>query len=312
MSAAAATLKEKLLHEVKRMLFVSFYFLVGFNLLALLLLLLSPYEGSKAAVFSSQCLLALVVAKVVLLADSLIARRIKRIGGFLPAIARKSAVYTVVILLALAIEAVVHQRLGPAASWGDAFRRALAESTGPRFMAKAIYLFVLFCFYSFLSELDPYFSPRSLTDIVLSRYSTARQSQAVVLRFGILQTELDATTRLELLDKLFAKMEHRVVSHGAQLELFGSARGVAIWENQDSFRREDAQDIYDYFAEELSLYCAAAGRKYEAKAVVVLGELLTYEAHGEHRREIVRDGSALDHANRQFEQLERAELFFCA
>lgn len=313
MSSAKPSLKEKLIEELKKMLFVAVYFLIGFNLIALLLLLLTPYEGSRAAVFSSQSLMALVVAKVVVVADGLVAKRIQRTGSFLHAIGRKSVLYTFIILVALAIEAIIHQRLGSAASWSEAVRGALAESTGPRFVARTIYLLVLFCFYSFLSELNPYFSPHTLSDVVLSRFSKAERSRAVVLRFGLLQngTELSTTTRLNLLDSLYAKIETRVMETGGQLELFGSVRGIAIWNSSENFRREDAQNIYDYFSTELAQLQSATGGPYQAKAVVAQGELFTYEAHGRQHREIVREGIALEQANQVFEELKSPELIFC-
>jgi len=311
--------KARVVGEMRKVFLATLFFLVGFTLLAVLLALLAPGERPSWAetgeMMLAATLLALVVGKVVVLAERPIDRMVRRGVSFLGAVAKRAGLFTLAVLLALAVEAVLHGMIAESLSLSEAFSHALHESTAARFCARALYLTVLFSLYSLIFELDAYFAPRRISDVVTSHYVKPRISEAVTMRLGLLESiaAADVEARLQLTQALYTALAQQAEAQQAEFDLFGGSRGVLLWEPADTFSVAKAEAAYESLVEQLraqeAWWTAQTQIPLRLKAVVTRGQLYTLEVGAGHRRQIVRSGPGLEQAEQRFRMLDEAKLW---
>jgi hypothetical protein len=301
-------IKQKLVHELRKMALAAAYFLAGLNLLALMLVLLAPDEMDAASTFTSATLIALVLAKAMVVADGLLSRFISRGGSFLLAVFQKSLAFTLAMLLCLALERYFHGMLAEDLPWAGAWHELVEQASGGLFLARFTYLMFLFSLYSFIFELGPYFSPRSLSDVVLSRYEKPTVTDAVVMRIGLVAplTGTDVATRVALSRAMYEQLHAAALEQGAVFELHGGSHAAVVWAQGADFSLSQAGVLFEDARARLAGPFGSSTKPpdhpFELRAAVARGELLTFEVGSPGQRQIVRDGAALDRANELFQR----------
>ena len=147
-----SSLSEKLKHEIRELVPVTVFFFVTFQLLALTQALMLEQYGIKVSSFLNATILALVIAKVVLIAD-----HFKLVNRF-PAkpliynVVWKTAIYFSASLVVRYVEHVIHF-WRQSASFAEANRRLFDEIVWPHFWAVQLWLLVLLLVYCSIREL---------------------------------------------------------------------------------------------------------------------------------------------------------------
>ncbi len=309
------SLKAKIIHEVRKTALVTIYFLIGFNLLALLLALMAPGFRDTRTLFASATVAALLVGKVMVVTEGLVSRRLSRGHSFLRTVLTKSVIFTVVILAAMAFEEVVHGVIADDLSWSAAWHHLREEASWARFTARSVYLIVLFGLYSFIFELDQFFGADGVADIVLSRYRQPVASDVWVMRMGLLEDvspDRDAE-RARMAQELYPAIERVVTEHGAELEWYSGKRGVAFVPDGPEAARQcvalfaAVQHVLDGHADVIR---QRLGVGPALKAGVARGVVHAVEVVGQETRRIVRDGGAVDVATELDQQNPQAALLF--
>lgn len=165
-------------HEFREVLPPTLFFFVGFNVILLTKRLvleeyLIAYTGFLVATTG-----ALIVGKVVLVADKLpLLRRFDHAPLVWP-ILFKAFCYTVLVLLARLLEALVHfltegGRLGGGRFLAD----LLGHFSWPHFIAVQVWVFVLFLIYVAAQELNALFGDGELARILFRRRSTEAKAE---------------------------------------------------------------------------------------------------------------------------------------
>ena len=163
-----------LLHEVRLVIPPTMFFFAGFNLILLIkrLLLadyLIAYTGFLIATTS-----ALIVGKVVLVADKLpFLARFDNEPLVYP-ILFKTCVYTVLVFIARLVEAFVHYMIEGHVIGGGAFiHHELGVFSWAHFIAVQLWIFVLFLIYVTASELNEVMGDGELHKILFNRRSSS-------------------------------------------------------------------------------------------------------------------------------------------
>jgi hypothetical protein len=147
-----SSLGEKVEHEIRELIPVTLFFFVAFQLLALTDALMLKQYGIQAAVFLGAALLALVVAKVVLLTDhfALVNRFPEK--PLIYNVIWKTVIYFFAALAFRYLEHLVHF-WRTSADFPEANRRLFEEIVWPHFWAVQLWLFVLLLIYCSFREL---------------------------------------------------------------------------------------------------------------------------------------------------------------
>jgi hypothetical protein len=209
-----------LLHEFRLVIPPTLFFFVGFNLILLtkrLLLAdyLIAYTGFLIATTS-----ALIVGKVVLVADKLpfLARFDDEPLAF--PILFKTVVYTVLVFLARLPEALVHFVVdGNVIGGGQFIRHELGEFSWRHFIAIQMWIFVLFLIYVTANELNDLFGNGELYRILFKRRSSAAKATR--------RARIRMLTRLTRLTELYTIDQLADRNNKAHVELVGLLRGLA-------------------------------------------------------------------------------------
>jgi len=293
------SLKTTIIHEVRKTALITVYFLIGFNLLALLLALMAPGFRDPGTLFAGATVAALLVGKVMVVTEGIMVRRLSRGHSFLRTVLTKSVVFTIVILAAMALEEVLHGVIADNLTWSAAWHHFREEASWARFAARSVYLVVLFGLYSFIFELDQFFGVDGVSDIVLSRYRQPVAADVWVMRMGLLESvrsDRDAE-RARIAQELYPAIERAVIEHGAELEWYSGKRGVAfVPDGPDAAQRcvelfAAVQHVLDGRA---ALIRERLGVGPALKAGVARGVVHAVEVVGQATRRIVRDGEAVD------------------
>jgi hypothetical protein len=163
-----------LLHEFRLVVPPTLFFFVGFNLILLTKRLfladyLIAYTGFLIATTS-----ALVVGKVVLVADKLPLLKSLDDQPLAYPILFKTIVYTVFVFIARLLEALVHFLIEGNMIGGGAFiRHELGQFTWPHFIAVQLWIFVLFLIYVTANELNGLLGDGELYRILFKHRSTS-------------------------------------------------------------------------------------------------------------------------------------------
>lgn len=183
---------EKIRHEIRKFVPVALFFLVSFQLLALTQSLMLREEGILASSYIAAAVGALIVAKVVLVADyfSFVNRFAHK-----PLIYNalwKTSVYFVASIFVRYVEHLIHfwQQSG---SFASANRSILMELNWWHLLAVQLWLLVLLCLYCLANELvralggrhvfEAYFVDRNrLRDDADDQYGVPRDLEAMQKR----------------------------------------------------------------------------------------------------------------------------------
>ncbi len=143
---------QKIKHEFLQVLPPTIFFLFAFNIVAITTILLLKERGVDVPPVLVATFLALVVGKVILIADHLPFINKFPDKPLIYNIAWKTFIYMVVVFVARYIEHFIpaFRELGGIA---EAHQHLVSEFAWRRFVAIQIWLFVLFVFYSVLVEL---------------------------------------------------------------------------------------------------------------------------------------------------------------
>jgi len=161
----------KLLEEFRHILPPTIYFFLGFNLVLLTKRLMLEQYLIQFTGFFLATTSALIVGKVVLVADMM--PFLKRFDHepLAKPILFKTLVYTVFVLVARLIEAMIHY-YAAGGHVGGFVAEQVADFTWARFIATQLWIFVLFLGYVTGSELNQLLGDGELRKIMFTRPST--------------------------------------------------------------------------------------------------------------------------------------------
>jgi hypothetical protein len=160
-----------LLREFRHLLPVALFFFIGFNLILFTKQLVLEQYLIQFSGFMVATVGALVVAKVVLVADMLPLLRRFDTAPLIQPILFKTVVYTLLVFVARLLEAFVEFMLGGGAA-SNFVHHIIAEFSWPRFISTQIWIFVLFLLYTTASELNHVFGDGELHKILFTRRSS--------------------------------------------------------------------------------------------------------------------------------------------
>ena len=147
-----STFGEKLKHELRELIPVTVFFLVAFQLLALTQALMLEQFGIRISAFVAATVMALVVAKVVVITDhfALVNRFPDR--PLIYNVAWKTAIYFIASLVVRYAEHLIHfwRQTG---TFAEANRRLLEEIVWPHFWGVQLWLLILLLVYCAFREL---------------------------------------------------------------------------------------------------------------------------------------------------------------
>lgn len=147
-----STWSHKLKHELRALIPVTVFFFVTFQLLALTEALMLKQYGIRASAFVTATIMALVVAKVVLIADyfPLVNRFPEK--PLIYNIVWKTAIYFTALFALRYVEHLIHF-WRKAGSVAEANRRLIEEVIWPHFWGLQLWLLILLLVYCALREL---------------------------------------------------------------------------------------------------------------------------------------------------------------
>jgi hypothetical protein len=172
-----ARVRTTIAHEIREVIPPTLFFFVGFNVILLTKrLMLSQYLIAYAG-FMIATTSALIVGKVVLVADKMpLLRRFDHAPLAYP-ILHKALVYTILVLVARLLEALVHFLVeGGVLGGGRFLTEVLGSFSWPHFIAVQLWIFVLFLIYVTANELNALFGDGELSRILFRRRSTEVKS----------------------------------------------------------------------------------------------------------------------------------------
>lgn len=146
------SLGHKLKHEMRELIPVTVFFFVTFQLLVLTQALMLEEFGIKVSSFVSATILALVVSKVVLIADHFPLLNRYPDKSLAYNVAWKASVYFVASLVVRYVEHVIHF-WRQSASFGEANRKLYDEIVWPHFWGVQLWLLILLLVFCSVREL---------------------------------------------------------------------------------------------------------------------------------------------------------------
>jgi hypothetical protein len=166
-----------LLHEFRAVIAPTLFFFVGFNLILFTKRLMLSQYLIQFTGFAIATTGALIVGKVVLVAEKMpLLRRFDRAPLVYP-ILFKTVVYAMLVFIARLLEALVHFLFeGGAFGHGRFVEDLLGRFSWNRFIATQLWIFVLFLLYVTASELNALFGDGELFRIFFVWHSTALQA----------------------------------------------------------------------------------------------------------------------------------------
>ena len=161
------------LHEFRMVLPPTLFFLVGFNLILFTKRLILAQHMIEFAGFFIATMGALIVGKVVLVADKMPYLRRFDHAPLARPILFKTVVYTVLVFVARLLESFVHYLTeGGHLGGGAFFQHVLGEFSWSQFAATQMWIFVLFLIYVTASELNALVGDGELFKIFFTRRSS--------------------------------------------------------------------------------------------------------------------------------------------
>ena len=166
-----------LLHELRAVLPPTIFFFLGFNLILLTKRLILADHLIQFAGFFIATMSALVVGKVVLVADKMpLLRRFDHQPLAAP-ILFKTVIYTLLVFVARLLEAFVHYAIeGGVIGHGGFIEHQIGIFSWHQFIAAQMWIFVLFLVYVTGSEINALFGDGELFKIFFTRPTSEFQS----------------------------------------------------------------------------------------------------------------------------------------
>ncbi len=176
-SGAFSKIGRALLGEVRKVLPPTIFFFFGFNLILLTKRLILADYLIQFAGFAIATVGALIVGKVVLVADKMPFLRRFDYAPLARPILFKTVVYTFLVFVARLMEAFVHYAFeGGVVGHGGFVEQQLGHFSWERFTSTQIWIFVLFLAYVTGSELNQLFGDGELYKIFFTRRSSKLKS----------------------------------------------------------------------------------------------------------------------------------------
>ena len=164
------------LHEFRQVLPPTIFFFVGFNLILLTKRLILAEYLIQFTGFALATMSALIVGKVVLVADKLPFLRRFDYAPLAVPILFKTVIYTLLVFVARLLEAFVHYVIdGGAVGQGAFIAHELGKFTWHQFIAAQLWIFALFLVYVTASELNNLFGDGELFKILFTRRSSKQK-----------------------------------------------------------------------------------------------------------------------------------------
>jgi hypothetical protein len=166
-----------LLHEIREVIPPTLFFFVGFNLVLFTKRLFLEQYLIEYAGFFVATTGALIVGKVVLVANKMPFLRRFDYAPLAYPILFKTIIYTALVGVARLLEALIHYLVdGGVLGGGQFIEHVLGTWSWPRFIATQMWIFVLFLVWVAASELNDLFGDGELFRIFFTRRSSALKS----------------------------------------------------------------------------------------------------------------------------------------
>ncbi len=176
-SSRWARIGATLAHELREVLPPTIFFFVGFNLILFTKRLMLADYLIQVSGFLVATTGALIVGKVVLVADKMPFLRRYDNAPLIRPILFKTIVYTLLVFVARLLEAFIHYLVdGGAVGSGGFIDDMLGSFSWHRFTATQLWIFVLFLVYVTAVELDTLLGDGELFKILFTRRSSALKS----------------------------------------------------------------------------------------------------------------------------------------
>ncbi len=163
-----SNLGEKVKHEIRELIPVTLFFFVAFQLLALTDALILKQYGIYATTFFAATMLAMIVAKVVVITDHF--ALVNRFPGkpLIYNVLWKTIVYSAAALVFRYLEHLIHA-WRKSASFGEANDRLFDEIVWPHFWAVQLWLIVLLLVFCSIRELVRALGQEWLTELFFNK-----------------------------------------------------------------------------------------------------------------------------------------------
>ncbi|MBB6461551.1 hypothetical protein [Flammeovirga kamogawensis] len=229
-----SNIKEVVIHEVKKTLLVTLYFAVGFNLLVLLVGLLVDSVELKVGYFGAATFSAALTGKVVVLLETVgIDLKLKR-TKLINVVILKAVLFTVVIFLAIVIEDILKGMIADDLTFSEALHHVIASFNSHFFLARCIYMFMLFALYHFIFEVDKFLGTTELFDMVFSRFFNQKDREYIMLslRWNFQSDSLE--DHIKITQEFTHKINQVLPKYKGTISSYEIDGIMCLWENSDS------------------------------------------------------------------------------
>jgi hypothetical protein len=222
-----------MLHEFREVLPPTIFFFIGFNLILFTKRLFLADYLIQFTGFAIATTGALIVGKVVLVADKMPFLRRFDYAPLAQPILFKTVVYTFLVLIARLLEAFIHYIVaGGAVGHGGFILEELGSFSWDRFIATQLWIFVLFLVYVTGNELNQLFGDGELFRIFFTHRSTELKSTR--------RARMRLLVRMSRLTEAYSIDELANRTTKAHSELVDILRALAAKRDQSSSKPTEA------------------------------------------------------------------------
>ncbi|WP_044208557.1 hypothetical protein [Flammeovirga sp. OC4] len=287
-------LKDKIIHEVKKTFLVTSYFAIGFNLLVLLVGLMVKEVELKVGYFGAATFSAALIGKIVVILETVgIDLKLGR-TKLLNVVIMKSLLYTVVIFMAIVLEDIIKGMVSDDLTFREALHHLIASFNSNFFLARWIYMFVLFGLYHFIFEVDKFMGTTELFDMVFSRFYKPKQKEYVALyvRWNYGVSEING--QLKALQDYTHQVNQILPKYQGTIASYDLDGMLCLWENTKEYNFYD-QGV-SFFRQLLQL--PHNFKIQNIRGGITKGPLVEAEIGGFLKKEILRTGEIIEEVKR--------------